>query len=140
MEETMVDKKPGNVMEIKDEYKVGSQVRIKGRTDLGVGEILRVSENWGVSQADIVFESADGRRLESLPVERLEPAPDLWKRAENNLIDNPVDFLLKQLSFEFPLQNTGGQLSNSRTDLLPHQILLTRDIVFVKTAQVPYCR
>ena len=130
--EKITKEKKNDVMDNSKEYTVGSQVRIKGRTDLGVGEILRVSENWGVYQADIVFESADGRRLESMPVERLEPAPDLWKRAENNLFDNPTDFLLKQLSFEFPLQNTGGQLSNSRTDLLPHQILLTRDIVLSK--------
>ncbi|MBN1551108.1 DEAD/DEAH box helicase, partial [bacterium] len=54
---------------------------------------------------------------------------DLWERVKAGDFDAPLDFLLKQLSFLFPLQNTGGQLSNSRTDLLPHQILLTRDIV-----------
>jgi SNF2 family DNA or RNA helicase len=37
--------------------------------------------------------------------------------------------LLKQLAFQLPLANTGGELSNSRTALLPHQILLTRDLV-----------
>jgi SNF2 family DNA or RNA helicase len=30
---------------------------------------------------------------------------------------------------QFPLANTGGELSNSRTALLPHQILLTHDVV-----------
>ena len=33
------------------------------------------------------------------------------------------------MAFQLPLQNNGGQLSNSRTDLFPHQILLTRDVV-----------
>jgi superfamily II DNA or RNA helicase len=112
--------------------KQGERVRVKGREDLGVGEVLRVSDTYGIYQADIVFESAEGRRLESFPVERLEPAPDLWERLRQNLLDQPVDFLLKQLAFQFPLQNSGGQLSNSRTHLLPHQILLTRDLVSVK--------
>ena len=43
--------------------------------------------------------------------------------------DPPLDFLLKQLAYQFPLANTGGELSNSRTALLPHQILLTHDVV-----------
>jgi superfamily II DNA or RNA helicase len=43
--------------------------------------------------------------------------------------DFPKVFLLKQLSYQFPLQNSGGELSNSRTQLLPHQILLTHKIV-----------
>ena len=112
--------------------KQGERVRVKGREDLGVGEVLRVSDTYGIYQADIVFEDAGGRRLESFPVERLEPAPDLWQRLQQNLVDQPTDFLLKQLAFQFPLQNSGGQLSNSRTHLLPHQILLTRDLVSAK--------
>lgn len=40
-----------------------------------------------------------------------------------------MDFFLKQLAYQFPLENSGGELSNSRTDLLPHQILLTHQIV-----------
>lgn len=109
--------------------KTGQKVSVKGREDLGVGEVLRVSDDFGIYQADVVFESLDGRRLESFPIERLEPAPDLWERAQQGQFDMPIDFLLKQLAFQLPLQNTGGQLSNSRTHLLPHQILLTRDIV-----------
>ena len=75
--------------------------------------------------ADVVFETDDGRRLETLPLERLSLVPDIWKRAKRGDWDRPLDFLLKQLAFQFPLHNSGGQLSNSRTDLLPHQILLT---------------
>jgi superfamily II DNA or RNA helicase len=67
--------------------------------------------------------------LETVPVERLELVADIWERAGQGDWDSPTDFLLKQLAFQFPLFNTGGQLSNSRTDLLPHQILLTRDVV-----------
>ena len=43
--------------------------------------------------------------------------------------DDPRDFLLRQLAWQFALGNTGGELTNSRTQLLPHQILLTHDVV-----------
>lgn len=109
--------------------KTGQRVNVDGRDDLGSGEVLRVAENYGVYVADVVFDTEDGRRLETLPVERLSLVPDIWERAKRGDWDRPLDFLLKQLAFQFPLHNSGGQLSNSRTDLLPHQILLTRDIV-----------
>jgi len=109
--------------------KAGQRVLVKGRRDLGVGEVLRVAENYGAYVADVVFDAETGRRLETLPVERLELVPDIWERAGKGDWDSPQDFLLKQIAFQLPLHNTGGQLSNSRTDLLPHQILLTRDVV-----------
>jgi SNF2 family DNA or RNA helicase len=112
-----------------DNFKPGQHARLKGRPDLGAGEVLRVAEAFGTYQADVVFETETGRRLETVPIERLELVADIWQRAQENDWDAPSDFLIKQLAFQFPLLNTGGQLSNSRTDLLPHQILLTRDIV-----------
>jgi len=105
------------------------RVYVQGREDLGVGEVLRVRESGGIYQADVAFETSDGRRLETFPLHRLEPAPDLLERLANGDVDPPLDFLLKQLAYQLPLANTGGELSNSRTDLLPHQILLTRDVV-----------
>ncbi len=117
---------------LKSVPRTGDFVKIKGRDDLGVVEIYRVSDVFGSYQAEVVYEDTTGRHLQSFPIERLEPAPDLWERIRRNDIDAPVDFLLKQLSFQIPLQNTGGQLSNSRTDLLPHQILITRDVVSAK--------
>lgn len=104
-------------------------VYVTGRQDLGTGEVLRVRESGGVYQADVAFETSDGRRLETFPVYQLEPAPDLLERLVQGHYDAPLDFLLKQLAYQFPLANTGGELSNSRTDLLPHQILLTHDVV-----------
>ncbi len=113
------------------DYKIteGQRVRVTNRQDLGIGEVLRVRELFGIYQADVLFEDQRGRRLESFPIERLELAPDLWQRLGQAQSDLPIDFFLKQLAFLFPLQNSGGQLSNSRTHLLPHQILLTRDVV-----------
>jgi superfamily II DNA or RNA helicase len=105
------------------------RVRVYDRADLGVGEVLRVKESAGQYQADVAFEGPDGRRLETFPVDRLQPALDLWQRLAQGELDPPLDFLLKQLAVQLPLANTGGELSNSRTALLPHQILLTHDIV-----------
>lgn len=110
-------------------FRIGEHVRVYGRPDLGLGEVLRVMESGGAYQADVAFEGPDGRRLETFPLDRLEAAPDLWERLARRDFDDPQDFLLKQLAIQLPLANTGGELSNSRTALLPHQILLTHDIV-----------
>lgn len=104
-------------------------VRVAGRDDLGAGEVLRVRRAEGVAEAEVAFESGDGRRLVTLPLDRLRPVPDLWTRLLEGRCDDPTDFLLKQLALQLPLHNSGGELSNSRTDLLPHQILLTHDVV-----------
>jgi superfamily II DNA or RNA helicase len=108
---------------------VDDLVQVYGRPDLGVGEVLHVRESGGVYEADVAFEGPDGRVLQSFPLDRLDHAPDLFQRLEAGDFDDPLDFLLKQLAYQFPLQNSGGELSNSRTDLLPHQILLTHDVV-----------
>jgi superfamily II DNA or RNA helicase len=110
-------------------FQAGESVRVYGRDDLGVGEILRVAESGGRYQADVVFEGPESRRLETFPLDRLEIVPGLWERLDRGDCDPPLDFLLKQLALQFPLANTGGELSNSRTALLPHQILLTHDVV-----------
>ncbi|HLE63747.1 MAG TPA: SNF2-related protein, partial [Pyrinomonadaceae bacterium] len=107
----------------------GQQVKIRGRDDLGDGEVLRIKESGGTYHADIVFEKDDIRRLETFPVERLVPKLNIWERLVSGDFDAPVDFLLVQLAHQMPLANTGGELSNARTALLPHQILLTHHLV-----------
>ncbi len=57
------------------------------------------------------------------------PVADIFQRYQNNESDHPTDFFLKQLACQLPLENMGGELSNSKTDLLPHQILLTHQII-----------
>ncbi len=108
---------------------INQHVVVEGRPDLGAGEVVRIQEIGGAHQADVVFDRAGGRHVETILVERLRPARDLWGRLEAGDFDPPLDFLLKQLAFQFPLQNAGGELSNSRTQLLPHQILLTHSLV-----------
>lgn len=105
------------------------RVRVSGRYELGIGEVLRLSETGGMYVADVVFESRAGRRLETLPISRLEKASSPWDKLRGGQFDDPKDFLLRQLAWQFPLGNTGGELTNSRTQLLPHQILLTHDVI-----------
>jgi superfamily II DNA or RNA helicase len=111
------------------DLQVNSYVRVKGRPDLGTGEVVRICEESSEYRADVAFEGPDGRRLETIPVSRLKKVPDLWERLACGDFDDPLDFALKQLAFQFPVTNSGGELSSSRTDLLPHQILLTHDVV-----------
>lgn len=109
--------------------KPNQRVFVHGREDLGIGEVVRVREEGEPYQADVAFDHSDGRRLHTFPLDRLQPARDPWQRIMASDLDSPRDFLLKQLAFQLPLANTGGELSNSRTALLPHQILLTRDVI-----------
>lgn len=111
------------------DLQVNNYVRIKGRPDLGTGEVVRLCEDSPEYRADVAFEGPDGRRLETIPLSRLEKVPDLWERLARGDFDDPLNFALKQLAFQFPVTNSGGELSSTRTDLLPHQILLTHDVV-----------
>lgn len=113
----------------REHIQVNDRVVVYDRRELGAGEVLRVRESAGVYQADVAFDTPDGRRLETIPLDRLERAPELWERLAAGDFDHPLDFLLKQLAYQLPLHNSGGELSNSRTALLPHQILLTHDVV-----------
>lgn len=106
-----------------------TRVRNKYRPELGSGEVFRVCEEGGKYIVDVVFEKDDKRILETFPEEYLEAVDDIFQKFEKRITDKPIDFLLKQLAFQFPLENSGGELSNSKTDLLPHQILLTHKVV-----------
>ena len=112
-----------------EKLNTSDRVRVSGRYQLGIGEVLRLSETGGLQVADVVFESRTGRRLETLPIQRLEKAMSPWDKLRAGQFDNPKDFLLRQLAWQFALGNTGGELTNSRTQLLPHQILLTHDVI-----------
>jgi len=109
--------------------KENSKIRVKYRPELGSGEVIRVCEENGEYKVDVVFEKGGQRILETFPESVIEPVDDIFQKFEKSLSDRPTDFFLKQLAYQFPLENSGGELSNSKTDLLPHQILLTHKIV-----------
>jgi len=112
------------------EIQKDTKVKVSYRPDLGTGSVLQVAEAPGREyQVDVVFEKDGKRFLETFPRSLLTPVADIFQRYQNGESDHPLDFFLKQLAFQLPLENSGGELSNSRTDLLPHQILLTHQIV-----------
>ena len=112
------------------EIKKDTKVKVPYRPELGTGAVLQVAEDpGGYTQVDVVFEKDGKRFLETFPENRLEPVADIFQRYQNGESDHPTDFLLRQLAYQFPLENLGGELSNSKTDLLPHQILLTHQII-----------
>ena len=106
------------------------KVRVRNHPEWGIGEVLRVSQEFGVYQAKVHFVSPAGDRVENLPVEWLEKAADLWERLASGDFDDPDDYRIKQMAFDMSYANTGGELSASRVDLLPHQILLVHDMVY----------
>ena len=112
------------------EIKKDTKVKVPYRPELGTGAVLQVAESsGGYTQVDIVFEKDGKRFLETFPKNRIEPVTDIFQRYQNGESDHPMDFFLKQLAYQLPLENLGGELSNSKTDLLPHQILLTHQII-----------
>src|SRR5690606_15583044 len=71
------------------DLRVGDRVRIAGRYAHGVGEVLRVQQTGGLVIADVVFDGQGGRRLETLPVSRLEKASSPWDRLRVGHYDDP---------------------------------------------------
>lgn len=106
-----------------------SLVRIKDRPELGIGQVIRLITEGIEQKADIVFEKNGQRVLETFPLSVLEIQEDIFAKYAAGKSSRVIDFALKQLAYQFPLDNLGGTLSNSKTDLLPHQILLTHHVV-----------
>lgn len=106
-------------------------VRVRNRPEWGTGEVLKVAQNLGVYQARVLFKTSDGERVETVPIEWLEKASDLWERFASSDFDDPKVYRLKQMAFDMVHANTGGELTASRVDLLPHQILLVHDLIAI---------
>ncbi len=112
------------------QIKKNTKVKVQYRPELGAGSVLQVAEaSGGEYNVDVVFEKDGKRFLETFPQSLLTPVADIFQRYQNNESDHPTDFFLKQLACQLPLENSGGELSNSKTDLFPHQILLTHQII-----------
>ena len=66
-------------------------VRVRNRPEWGTGEVLKVAQNLGVYQAKILFKTSSGERVETVPLEWLEKASDLWQRLASGDFDDPLD-------------------------------------------------
>ncbi|MEI6303493.1 MAG: SNF2-related protein [Betaproteobacteria bacterium] len=106
-------------------------VRVRKHPEWGTGEVLKVAQNLGVYQAKILFKTSEGERVETVPLEWLEKASDLWQRLASADFDDPLAYCLKQMALDMAHANTGGELTSSRVDLLPHQILLVHDLIAI---------
>lgn len=93
--------------------------------------MLKVARKFGVYQARVLFKTSDGERVETVPIEWLEKASDLWERFASSDFDDPKVYRLKQMAFDMVHANTGGELTASRVNLLPHQILLVHDLIAI---------
>jgi len=112
------------------QIKKDTKVKVQYRPELGTGVVLQVAEaSEGEYNVDVVFEKDGKRFLEIFPKNLLTPVADIFQRYQNNESDHLTDFFLKQLAYQLPLKNLGGELSNSKTDLLPHPILLTHQTI-----------
>jgi len=88
-------------------------VRVPSRPELGTGEVLRIADVAGIYQADVVFDTTDGRKLETIPLELLAKSGDLWDRLKDGDFDDLNDYSLKQMAFELVHSNSGGELTAS---------------------------
>lgn len=105
------------------------KVRVPTHPEWGTGEVLKIAEELGTFQAKVLFQTPQGERVENVPLEWLEHSADLWERLANGDFDDPHDYLLRQTAIDMVYANTGGELTSSKVDLLPHQILLVHDLV-----------
>ena len=111
------------------EIRTDDKVRVRRHPEWGTGEVLRVSQTLGVYQAKVLFKAPEGERVENLPIEWLEKAADLWERLAADDFDDSEDYRIRQMALDLAHANTGGELTASRVDLLPHQILLVHDLL-----------
>lgn len=105
------------------------KVRVPTHPEWGTGEVLKIAQELGTYQAKVLFQTPQGERVENVPLEWLEHSADLWERLAKGDLDDPNDYLLKQTAIDMAYANTGGELTSSKVDLLPHQILLVHDLV-----------
>jgi SNF2 family DNA or RNA helicase len=105
------------------------RVRVPAHPEWGTGEVLRVAQEYGLYRAKVLFRSLAGDRVETLPVEWLHKTADLWQRLASGDFDDPEAYVVKQMAIDLAHANSGGELTASRVNLLPHQILLVHDLV-----------
>ncbi|MBI4468459.1 MAG: DEAD/DEAH box helicase family protein [Acidobacteria bacterium] len=122
--------------ELKPSVAPNDKVRVPSHPELGIGEVLRVAEQAGFYLADVVFDTPAGRRLETFPIELLEKTADLWQRLREGAVDDPATYRIRQIAIDLAHSNSGGELSASRVNLLPHQILLVHDLVAMTERRV----
>src|SRR6516164_4397040 len=88
-------------------------VRVRTHPEWGMGEVLKIGHSLGVFQAKVLFKRPEGERVETVPLEWLEKASNLWERLAAGELDDPHVYRLKQMAYDMAYANTGGELSSS---------------------------
>jgi hypothetical protein len=110
------------------EFLAGQKVRSTSHPEWGPGEVVSVQTVGDRSQHRVMFQ-ANGQLVgRVLFADDLLPASDPWEDALAGRWGKRELFELRQWAFLLPELNTGGEISNARTELLPHQILLVHRI------------
>jgi SNF2 family DNA or RNA helicase/HKD family nuclease len=115
------------------DFRVGAFVRSKNRIyrSLGIGKIQKVRNNQSKVQFDPSVFSKPPYRSENkiMLLEELEMIDTPLDRMEKGEWDEPWKFEMKTMAARLLAANAGGQLSNARTELLPHQIFTAHKVV-----------
>jgi len=59
----------------------------------------------------------------------LRVCPEPWKEASSKNWGKGKDYTVRQRAAELWMANNQGQLNNSKTDLIPHQVCLVYDVL-----------
>ena len=115
------------------DFRIGAFVRSKNRIyrSLGIGKILKVRNNQSKVQFDPSVFSKPPYRSENkiMLLEELELVDTPLDRIQRGEWDEPWKFEMKTMAARLLAANAGGQLSNARTELLPHQIFTAHRVV-----------
>lgn len=97
----------------------------------GVGKVQKVREHQcKVEYNPSVFSKPPHRSLNYIQaLAELELCPTPLELAESGQWDDPWKFDMRQMAARFLTLNKGGQLSNARTEILPHQIFTAYSVV-----------
>ena len=99
----------------------------------GVGKVQKVRDSLcKVEFNPSVFSQPPHRSINYLlKIPELELCPKPLELAQAGQWDEAWKFDLRQMAARFLTMNRGGQLSNARTEILPHQILPPQQYLWV---------
>src|SRR3972149_303778 len=106
----------------------GSKVRCTSHPEWGLGEVFSAQTVGSRTQYRALFQTDGQLAVRVLFTDDLAPATGPWEDAPAGRWGRLELFDLRQWAFLLPELNSGGEISNARTELLPHQILLTHRI------------
>src|SRR5487761_1634169 len=118
---------------VQPQLSIGDYVRSTNElyVELGTGRIQKIKEGYAkVEFNPSVFMEppyrSENKLLRLTEVQRVDSPLD---RARRQLWDDPWRFELKLLAARFLTGNVAGQLSNARTEILPHQIFAAHRVI-----------